>query len=250
MNLHTPYNNYCMYMYIYNIIMYVYIYINCKYTLFVCLLITMSVSIVQIMKRDRFTLILRFLHLNDNRYYKKKGEMGHDPLYKLCLFLEPLITQFQRSYTLSMEVCVDESMIGFKGRLSFIQYLPKKPTKWGIKAFVLADSCTGYIYNWHLYTGMHTLLNSCTAYTYVMHGGELGMTAAVVLRLVEPICGRGHHMYMDNLYTSPALFSELRSRGFGTCGTLRLNRCGIPIEAKGKLENGGKCVIMVDKNMM
>ena len=106
------------------------------------------------MKRDRFSLILRFLHLNDNSKYKKKGEEGHDPLFKLRPFLEPLLTQFQENYTLSKEVCVDETMIGFKGRLSFIQYMPKKPTKWGMKAFVLADSCTGYMYNWHLYTGI------------------------------------------------------------------------------------------------
>ena len=110
------------------------------------------------MKRDRFSLILRFLHLNDNRHYKKKGEDGHDPLFKLRPFLEPLIVQFQKSYTLSKEVCVDETMIGFKGRLSFIQYMPKKPTKWGMKAFVLADSCTGYMYNWHLYTGIYVLM--------------------------------------------------------------------------------------------
>ena len=38
-------------------------------------------------------------------------------------------------------------MIGFKGRLSFIQYMPKNPTKWGMKAFVLADSKSGYTYN-------------------------------------------------------------------------------------------------------
>ena len=88
----------------------------------------------QIMKRDRFTLILRFLHLNDNRNYKKRGEPGHDPLFKLRPFLEPLIAHFQQCYTLSKKICVDETMIGFKGRLIFIQYMPKKPTKWGLKA--------------------------------------------------------------------------------------------------------------------
>ena len=107
----------------------------------------------QIMKRDRFTLILRFLHLNDNRNYKKRGEPGHDPLFELRPFLEPLIAHFQQCYTLSKEICVDETMIGFKGRLIFIQYMPKKPTKWGLKAYVLADSTTGYMYNWILYTG-------------------------------------------------------------------------------------------------
>ena len=105
------------------------------------------------MKRDRFTLILRFLHLNDNRNYKKRGEPGHDPLFKLRPFLVPLIAHFQQCYTLAKEICVDETMIGFKGRLTFIQYMPKKPTKWGLKAYVLADSTTGYMYNWILYTG-------------------------------------------------------------------------------------------------
>ena len=75
------------------------------------------------------------------------------------------------------------------------------------------------------------------------------MTTAVVLRLVEPICGLGHHMYTDNLYTSPALFAELHSRGFGACGTLRLNRRGIPPEVKGRLEKGRTRLISVDDNM-
>ena len=35
---------------------------------------------------------------------------------------------------------VDEAMIPFKGRLAFKQYMKDKPTKWGIKVFVLADA--------------------------------------------------------------------------------------------------------------
>ena len=104
---------------------------------------------------------MKFLHLNDNSQYKKKGEPGHDPLYKLRPFLTPLIANFQSSYTLHREVSVDESMIGFKGRLGFIQYMPKKPTKWGMKAFVLSDARTGYMYNWHLYTGMDVPVCTC-----------------------------------------------------------------------------------------
>ena len=97
---------------------------------------------------------MKFIHLNDNSQYKKKGEPGHDPLYKVRPFVTPLIKHFQSSYTLHWEVSLDESMIGFKGRLGFIQYMPKKPTKWGMKAFVLSDALTGYMFNWHLYTGM------------------------------------------------------------------------------------------------
>ncbi len=83
-----------------------------------------------------------------------EGQPGCDPLYKLRPFMDPLIANFQAAFTLGRELSVDEAMIGFKGRLWFKQYMPKKPTKWGMKAFVLADSVTGYIYAWKLYAGM------------------------------------------------------------------------------------------------
>lgn len=77
-----------------------------------------------------------------------------------------------------------------------------------------------------------------------------GMTHAVVLKLVEPICGRGHHVYMDNFYTSPQVFSDLQSRGFGACGTVRLNRRGVPPEAKQKLAKSTRRVISLPHNIL
>ena len=96
---------------------------------------------------------MQFLHLNDSSQYIPKGQPGYNALYKVCPFLDALILHIKQAYTLGREISVDESMIGFKGRLSFIQYLPNKPTKWGMKAFVLADSKSGYTYSWRLYTG-------------------------------------------------------------------------------------------------
>ena len=83
------------------------------------------------MKRDRFTLILKLLHLNDSTLYRKKGEPCHDPLHKLRPFLEPLLCNFRNNYTLSKEISIDETMIGFKDRLSFIQYYAKKANEMG-----------------------------------------------------------------------------------------------------------------------
>ena len=60
---------------------------------------------------------------------------------------------------------------------------------------------------------------------------------------------RGHHLYMDNLYTSPALFSQLRSLGFGACGTLRLNRRGVRIEAKARLDKGERRLIVANEGV-
>ena len=120
------------------------------------------------MKRDRFSLLMKFLHLNDSEKYIRKGQPGHDPLYKLRPFLQPLISNFQQHYTLHREVSVDETMISFKGRLGFIQYMPKKPTKWGLKAFVVSDAHNGYIYNWSLYTGEYIYMLVYIKDTYIM----------------------------------------------------------------------------------
>ena len=103
---------------------------------------------MQVLKRDRFSLLLKFIHLSDNSSYIPKGDPGHDPLYKIRPFLDPLLKNFQATYVLGREESLDEAMIGFKGRLRFIQYLPKKPKKWGMKAL-----CTASTYKWKLYTG-------------------------------------------------------------------------------------------------
>ena len=156
----------------------------------------MWILFYQIIKRDRFTLIVRFLHLNDNSLYIKKGEPGHDPLYKLRPFIESLFSNFQRHYILSKEVSIDETMIGFKGRLSFIQYMPKKPTKWGMKAYVLADARTGYMYNWYLYTGMHYIF-TCT---YMYDDVCVRIHPCRAHTVVSTHCNCYMHTHKQNLY--------------------------------------------------
>lgn len=68
----------------------------------------------------------------------------------------------------------------------------------------------------------------------------MGITQALVVSLVEGLENKGHHLYCDNYYTSPDLFLTLRSLGFGACGTVRVNRRGVPasIKAKDKMTMG------------
>ena len=51
--------------------------------------------------------------------------------WKLLWFLDHLTSRFQETYTLYGHATIDKSMIKFKGRLSFRQYLLSKPIKWG-----------------------------------------------------------------------------------------------------------------------
>ena len=60
----------------------------------------------------------------------------------------------------SPNLLVDETVVGFRGRFGAKQYIPNKPTKYGIEAFTLADSKNGYIMDILLCTGGDTLDNS------------------------------------------------------------------------------------------
>ena len=50
------------------------------------------------------------------------------------------------AYTPNQNCSIDESIISYKGHLSFLQYLHKKPHKWRIKAWVMMTNAKrGYI---------------------------------------------------------------------------------------------------------
>ena len=48
--------------------------------------------------------------------------------------------QMKEQYVLKRQVSVDETMIPFKGKVAFKQYMPAKPSKWGIQMLTLAGS--------------------------------------------------------------------------------------------------------------
>lgn len=111
---------------------------------------------------------------------------------------------------------IDESMIGTKARLSFLQYLPMKPTKWGVKVWVCAEAETGYIYNFDVYTGKSGKKS------------EHGLAYDVVMGLMEDLLESGRVLYTDNFYSSLILFEELYSRGIYASGTCRTNKKQFP----------------------
>ena len=91
-----------------------------------------------ILPRDRFFAILRFLHLSDNSSAIPRGQPGHDRSFKVRPMISSMVEAWQDAYDIEKSVSVDECMIAFKGRVSMRQYMPKKPSKWGLKGWVLA----------------------------------------------------------------------------------------------------------------
>lgn len=77
----------------------------------------------------------------NNNSHQVKG----DRLHKLNPLIFTIIGKFQDTYYPQKQLCIDESIIRFKGRLSFKQYIPSKRHRFGVKLFVLCDSATSYI---------------------------------------------------------------------------------------------------------
>ena len=117
-------------------------------------------------------------------------------------FLDLICPAFEAALTPGRQISVDESVITFKGRVSFRQYLKGKPNPWGIKAFVLADSRTGYMTRVRIYYGKETQLIDC----------PLPHTVKVVMTLVEPYHDKGYDLYLDRFYGSPLLSITKRNR--------------------------------------
>lgn len=87
--------------------------------------------------RDRFFQIFGTLHAGDINSTVRRQ--------KIQPFFDLLCPKFLSCYTPNRHIAIDESVISFKGRIGFLQYLKGKPNPWGIKAFVLADSVSGYL---------------------------------------------------------------------------------------------------------
>lgn len=124
------------------------------------------------------------------------------------------IKNYQNVYTPGEKVCIDESLVAWRGRLIFRQYIPNKRAKYGIKVFKL---CTekGYTWNLIVYCGKSKEPNT-------------EVSEKVVLSLAEGLFNEGRTMYADNYYTSVTLALRMRKRKTHLVGTLRSNRKYLP----------------------
>lgn len=116
--------------------------------------------IADTMTAKRFEKITQNLHLNDNENLLPKTHPDYDKLHKLRPLLDILNENIEKVYDPSSFVTVDESMIKFKGRSVLKQYMPLKPIKRGYKVWCLADSVTGFIIAFVIYTGTRERMNS------------------------------------------------------------------------------------------
>lgn len=166
------------------------------------------------------------LHFNDSSRKPKQGAENFHRLYKIRLVLSQLNRKFQEIYSPSQNISVDEGMIA-KGRLSFRQYVPAKPTKYGIKVWMVADLANRYVLNYEVYLGKEPGRQR-----------QHGLGYDVVMTMTEPFWNLNHHVFLDNFCLSPKLLQDLLDRKTYACSMVRLNCKGLPACSKKKLKIG------------
>lgn len=183
-----------------------------------------------VMSRDRFLLILKFWHFNDNANMPQANAPNSDRLYKIRPLVDELFEKFQTVYTPDVKLSLDEELMLWKGRLIFKQYLPLKRARFGIKIFCLCES-SGYTYRFRIYTGKEDQ-NPDIARHVPDDAHDMTVTESIVLDLMLPLLNKGYHLYTDNYYSSVRLFRYLDQHETGCCGTVRSNR--VPHVVKNK----------------
>ena len=140
-----------------------------------------------VMSRERFQSIMRFLHFGD------EPQQPDDPWAKVRFLINHLNNTMSEIYTPHKDLSLDESMMLWRGRLVFRQYIKNKRHKYGVKFFEL---CTddGLVMKVQIYSG-----------TKLTDTESLGQTGSIVLHLMEPYLDKGYHLFTDNWYNSVSL---------------------------------------------
>ncbi|XP_063071854.1 piggyBac transposable element-derived protein 4-like [Engraulis encrasicolus] len=175
----------------------------------------------------RFAAVSSMLHIShpdsDAENDRRRGTQAYDRLCKIRPLYDEIRTACKAHYHPQQHIAVDERMVKSKARSILRQYMKDKPTKWGYKLFVLADSSNGYTWDFFVYEGRNMALQKGLSYDSVMN-------------LVDTrVLGQGYKLYVDNFYTSPTLFKDLLAEKVWACGTIREQRIGYPRRRPGAL---------------
>lgn len=170
------------------------------------------------MSYKRFLFLLGSIRFDDKQTRSDRRKV--DKLAPIRSTLDLFVANCKKSYCVGEFVTIDEKLEPFRGRCSFIQYIPNKPAKYGIKIFAMCDSKTFYTQNLEVYCGKQP------------DGpyAKQNTPTDIVHRLLEPVKGKSRNLTCDNWYTSIPLAKALLKDKITLVGTLKKNKREIPPE--------------------
>ena len=184
----------------------------------------------QVMRRDRFLLLVRFFHFADNTKYNP-ADPDRDKIYKIREVINMIKDRCGKVYSPGKSLSMEESPVLFKGRLSFKQNISSKRARFGIKLYQL---CT-----------FNGILLDLIVYHGNMEPGLISLeycpliTERIPATVMQIYLNKSHHLFIDNYYTSISLAEYLMQNGTYVMGTIRMHRKHFSVEMKAlRLEKG------------
>ena len=169
------------------------------------------------MGRNTFQSIMSNLQVSGLSLDFPHNHPPHDPLFKVHPFIDMLQNNFKRCYKPGRDLSVDEGCCPLKGRLKFRCYNPRKAAKFHIKMFEVSDLKTGYVIGFDVYTDKNKTDCYKTAKTLDPKCTHMTKTVVGLLQSCN-LVGKGHHVYLNNYYSSLELVLELHYLETFCCG--------------------------------
>ncbi len=102
-----------------------------------------------------------YIHFKDNEKKRDKNHPDYNPLYKDKNGLDKMMDSMRKAWVAGERVTIDESMVKCHGQVEvFIQYLPKKPIKHGLKVFALCCAYAAVLLGFEFSVGCNKADNS------------------------------------------------------------------------------------------
>ncbi|KAK7099729.1 piggyBac transposable element-derived protein 4-like isoform X2 [Littorina saxatilis] len=167
------------------------------------------------MSRRRFQNFMTYMRFDDKSTRSARREKDQFAPFR------DMWTDFMKAlsshYIAGPLLTVDEQLVPFRGRCGFLQYLPSKPDRYGMKVFWVADA-----------------ENAFPLYGIPYLGRPLGQDRQVNLgrniatELATPFFKSGRNVTCDNYFTDLELAETLSKNGLTVVGTVRGNKRFLP----------------------
>ena len=171
----------------------------------------------------RFQILWRYLRFCDYSDLNDKDapQKAYLRIEKWSQHIQKTITKF---YTPGTIVAVDECVQEYTGKSGLKTTIPNKPTPQGIKIWAVAQR--GILLRWLWHVPGSGAVGVDPEIRKADKEQMLTPTQSVVVALLTLLPETSYHVYLDNLFSSPALYKRLRDFRIAASGTCRIN-CGI-----------------------
>ena len=139
------------------------------------------------------------------------------------LYLNVLLSNFLNLFTQSKNLTIDEQLVPFRGRCSLVQFMPKKPAKYGLKFWCLCDAESRYVLVLELYSGK------------IGNVIQRNLATGVALRLVDQLPSNvkyGRNVTYDRYFIDLNMAKGLLKRKMTSLGVVYHKHAFVPDELK------------------